>query len=90
MRRKGVEYSNRKDIDSVIRVWTELVTGASLSYGLLFKALASTNLVNLRMQNLKKGSHNVHQLHLHVAWSTKYRFQVFKGEAQIRCRDLIR
>ena len=42
------------------------------------------------MQNLRKGSHSVHQLHVHVVWSTKYRFQVLKGEVQIRCRDLIR
>ena len=42
------------------------------------------------MQNLRKGSHSVHQLHIHVVWSTKYRFQVLRGEVQIRCRDLIR
>ena len=42
------------------------------------------------MQNLRKGSHSVHQLHVHIVWSTKYRFQVLKGEVQIRCRDLIR
>jgi putative transposase len=42
------------------------------------------------MQNLRKGSHSVHQLHIHVVWSTKYRFQVLKGEVQIRCRDLLR
>ncbi len=42
------------------------------------------------MQKLRKGSHSVHQLHVHIVWSTKYRFQVLKGEIQIRCRDLIR
>ena len=42
------------------------------------------------MQNLRKGSHSVHQLHVHIVWSTKYRFQVLKGEVQIRCMDLIR
>ena len=42
------------------------------------------------MQNLRKGSHSVHQLHVHIVWSTKYRFQVLKGEVQIRCRELIR
>ncbi len=42
------------------------------------------------MQKLRKGSHSVHQLHVHIVWSTKYRFQVLKGEIQIRCKDLIR
>lgn len=42
------------------------------------------------MQKLRKGSHSVHQLHVHIVWSTKYRFQVLKGEVQIRCRDLLR
>ena len=42
------------------------------------------------MQKLRKGSHSVHQLHVHIVWSTKYRFQVLKGEIQIRCRDLLR
>jgi putative transposase len=42
------------------------------------------------MQNLRKGSHSVHQLHVHIVWSTKYRFGVLKGEIQIRCRDLLR
>lgn len=41
------------------------------------------------MQNLRKGSHSVHQLRVHIVWSTKYRFQVLKGEIQMRCRDLI-
>jgi len=42
------------------------------------------------MENLRKGSHNVHQLHVHLVWSTKYRYNVLKGEVQVRCRDLIR
>ncbi|QHT71731.1 IS200/IS605 family transposase [Rhodocytophaga rosea] len=42
------------------------------------------------MQNLRKPIHSVHQLQVHIVWSTKYRFQVLKGEIQIRCRDLIR
>ena len=42
------------------------------------------------MDNLRKGSHSVHQLHVHIVWSTKYRYAVLKGEAQVRCRDLIR
>lgn len=42
------------------------------------------------MENIRKGSHSVHQLHVHLLWSTKYRYAVLKGEVQIRCRDLIR
>ena len=42
------------------------------------------------MQKLRKGSHSVHQLHVHIVWSTKYRFQVLRGEIHIRCRDLLR
>ena len=42
------------------------------------------------MQKLRKGSHSVHQFYVHIVWSTKYRFQVLKGEIQIRCRDLLR
>src|SRR3954470_1807242 len=42
------------------------------------------------MRDKRVSSHSVHQLHVHLVWSTKYRFQVLKGEIQIRCRDLIR
>ncbi|MEJ7677697.1 MAG: IS200/IS605 family transposase [Segetibacter sp.] len=42
------------------------------------------------MQNKRVSSHSVHQLHVHLVWSTKYRFPVLRGEVQIRCRDLIR
>jgi putative transposase len=42
------------------------------------------------MQNIRKGSHSVHQLHVHLVWSTKYRYEVLKGDIQIRCRDLLR
>ena len=42
------------------------------------------------MQNIRKGSHSVHQLHVHVVWSTKYRYEVLKGDVQVRCRELIR
>jgi putative transposase len=42
------------------------------------------------MENLRKGSHTVHQLHVHLVWSTKYRYAVLKGEVQVRCRDLLR
>lgn len=42
------------------------------------------------MQNIRKGSHSIHQLHVHLIWSTKYRYEVLRGDIQIRCRDLIR
>ena len=42
------------------------------------------------MDNLRKGSHSVHQLHVHLVLSTKYRYSVLRGEVQQRCRDLIR
>ena len=42
------------------------------------------------MQNVRKGSHSVHQLHVHLVWSTKYRYEVLRGDIQIRCRELIR
>lgn len=42
------------------------------------------------MQNLRKSSHSVHQLHVHIVWSTKYRYEVLRGDIQVRCRDLIR
>jgi putative transposase len=42
------------------------------------------------MQNIRKGSHSIHQLHVHLVWSTKYRYGVLGGDIQIRCRDLIR
>ncbi|HEY8660917.1 MAG TPA: IS200/IS605 family transposase [Hanamia sp.] len=42
------------------------------------------------MENIRKGSHSIHQLHVHLVWSTKYRYEVLRGDIQIRCRDLIR
>ena len=42
------------------------------------------------MENIRKGSHSVHQLHVHLVWSTKYRYSVLQGEVQLRCRDIIR
>ena len=42
------------------------------------------------MENLRKSTHSVHQLHVHIVWSTKYRYSVLKGAVQLRCRDLIR
>ena len=42
------------------------------------------------MESLRKGSHSVQQLHVHIVWGTKYRYKVLQGEIQLRCRDLIR
>ena len=42
------------------------------------------------MENVRKGSHSVHQIHVHLVWSTKYRYEVLRGDIQLRCRDLIR
>ena len=42
------------------------------------------------MEDIRKGSHSVHQLHVHIVWSTKYRYAVLSGEIQVRCRDLLR
>jgi putative transposase len=42
------------------------------------------------MEGIRRGSHSVHQLHVHIVWSTKYRYAVLKGEIQLRCRDLLR
>lgn len=42
------------------------------------------------MENVRKGSHSIHQLHVHLVWSTKYRYGVLRGDIQIRCRELIR
>ncbi len=42
------------------------------------------------MEDLRKSGHSVHQLHVHIVWSTKYRYAILKGDVQLRCRDLIR
>ena len=42
------------------------------------------------MQNVRKGSHSIHQVHVHLVWSTKYRYDVLRGSIELRCRDLIR
>jgi putative transposase len=42
------------------------------------------------MQNIRKSSHSIHQMHVHLVWSTKYRYEVLQGDIQRRCRDLIR
>ena len=42
------------------------------------------------MENVRKGSHSIHQLHVHLVWSTKYRYEVLRGDIQVRCREIIR
>ena len=42
------------------------------------------------MESLRKGSHSVQQLHVHIVWGTKYRYKVLQGDIQLRCHDLIR
>ena len=42
------------------------------------------------MENVRKGSHSVHELHVHLVWGTKYRYEVLRGDIQLRCRDLLR
>ena len=42
------------------------------------------------MRNDRKGSHTVYDLKAHIVWITKYRYQVLKGEVQVRCREIIR
>ncbi len=42
------------------------------------------------MDNLRRSSHSVHELHVHLVWSTKYGYAVLQGDVQLRCRDLIR
>ena len=38
----------------------------------------------------RKGGHTVHELKVHMVWSTKYRKKVLRGELQKRCRELLR
>jgi putative transposase len=41
------------------------------------------------MEN-RHSHHNVNTLQVHLVWITKYRYQVLQGEAQLRCRDILR
>ena len=38
----------------------------------------------------RRGGHTVSWLTAHIVWVTKYRFQVLKGDVQVRCRDLVK
>lgn len=42
------------------------------------------------MEGVRRGSHNIHELHVHLVWGTKYRYKVLGGDIQLRCRDMIR
>ena len=42
------------------------------------------------MKNIRRSTHSVHQLHVHLVWSTNYLYPVLRGEVQLRCRELIR
>lgn len=42
------------------------------------------------MKQQRSSSHSVHQLQVHLVWSTKYRYHVLQGDIQLRCRELIR
>ena len=37
----------------------------------------------------RKGSHTVTRLTCHLVWATKYRYQVLRGDVQVRCRELL-
>jgi putative transposase len=41
------------------------------------------------MTEHRYGSHTVSRLTAHLVWITKYRYEVLKGDIQIRCRELI-
>ncbi|MEM6339283.1 MAG: IS200/IS605 family transposase [Pseudomonadota bacterium] len=42
------------------------------------------------MSQQRSGSHTIHNLQIHFIWCTKYRYQVLRGEVQLRVRDLIK
>ena len=41
------------------------------------------------MEN-RHSTHSVHSLSVHIVWVTKYRYDVLKGDPQLRCREIIR
>ena len=41
------------------------------------------------MSELRRSTHSVSRLTVHLVWVTKYRYQVLKGDIQKRCRELI-
>ena len=42
------------------------------------------------MNKNRKGVHSIFELQVHIVWCTKYRYQVLRGDVQLRCRDLIK
>ena len=42
------------------------------------------------MEDYKRGSHTVWDCKYHLAWTTKYRYEVLEGDVGQRCRELIR
>lgn len=41
------------------------------------------------MTEHRYGSHTVSRLTAHLVWITKYRYDVLRGDIQVRCRELI-
>src|SRR5579859_6844139 len=41
------------------------------------------------MPDSGKGAHTVYDIHYHVVWVTKYRYQVLRGETAERAREII-
>lgn len=42
------------------------------------------------MESCERGSHTVWDCKYHLVWVTKYRYEIFGGEAGLRCRALLR
>lgn len=42
------------------------------------------------MKNYRKTAHGIYDCKYHIAWCTKYRYQVMNGKLAERCRDLVR
>jgi putative transposase len=41
------------------------------------------------MTEYRHGNHTVSRLTAHLVWVTKYRYEVLRGDIQLRCRELI-
>jgi putative transposase len=41
-------------------------------------------------EKVRKVGHSISVLHLHLVWCTKYRYDVLRGDVQLRCWDLLR
>lgn len=42
------------------------------------------------MENYKRGSHTVWNCKYHLVWTSKYLYQVLRGDVGLRCRELLR